>query len=107
MEKEVNQIQQGDVLLERISQIPTEAKKLNHGVLAEGEATGHSHALTNLGVAMLLMDKDNMFLQVNDKEEAVITHQEHNPVKVPTGNWEVKIVQEYDPFSEEARKVRD
>lgn len=101
------QIQQGDVLIERIDEIPESAKKLDHGRLAEGEKTNHHHSLTNLGIAMLLMNGDNMFLQVAEGKEAVIEHQEHNPVKVPAGNYQVKIVQEWDPFNEEARKVLD
>lgn len=34
-------------------------------------------------------------------------HEEHKPVSLGKGIWKVGIVREYDPFEEEARKVRD
>ena len=37
-------IQQGDVLVEKITAI--KGKKLNHKTLATGEATGHHHTIT-------------------------------------------------------------
>jgi hypothetical protein len=103
----VDQNQQGDVWLERTSKIPGTAKKLKHGKLAEGEATGHHHSPTNLGIAILFMDEERMFLRVKEGETAEVTHQEHGTVRVPAGDWEVGQVFEYDHFEEEARKVLD
>jgi len=105
MERREYQIQQGDVILERIEEIPKKAKKVNHRMLAKGEATGHHHSLTNLGLALLLQDGENKYLKV--KQETEIEHQEHKKVRVPAGNWKVKQVFEYDPFEEEARRVID
>lgn len=101
------QIQQGDVILKRIDYIPNNAQKLSHGILAEGEKSGHSHALTNLGIAMLFMDGDQMFIRVKKEESAIVKHEEHQPIEIPSGDWEVDIVQEYDPFEEEVRRVVD
>mgnify|MGYP001241837891 CR=1 FL=1 len=96
-------VQQGDVLVVRIAEI--KGKKLNHKTLATGEATGHHHTITE-GDAELYEQDGTMFLRVNS-ENATLTHQEHKPVILPKGDYEVGRVKEYDHFSEEARRVAD
>lgn len=95
--------QQGDVLLEKVGE--AKGEKLNHLTLAEGEATGHHHTITK-GKAELYNHEGTLFLKVNS-EEAELTHQEHNTVTLPKGNYKVGIVREYDHFAEEARRVQD
>jgi hypothetical protein len=101
-----NLIVQGDVFITPCK-IPETAKKLDHGVLAEGEATGHSHSLTDLGTALLMLEGGNIFLRVKEGHEAEIKHQEHKSIFVPAGEYNVGKVREYDPFEEEARLVVD
>jgi hypothetical protein len=96
-------IQQGDVLIEKVSEI--KGKKLNHLTLAEGEATGHHHTVTK-GEAELYEYEGTLFLNVKS-DEAVVTHQEHKAVTLPKGKYKIGRVREYDHFSEEARQVRD
>jgi hypothetical protein len=95
--------QQGDVLLHKVTEI--KGKKLNHLTLALGEATGHHHTITK-GDAELFDHEGTLFLRVNSKE-AQLTHQEHNTITLPKGDYKIGIVREYDHFSEEARNVRD
>ena len=95
--------QQGDVILEKVEEV--KGKKLNHLILAKGEATGHSHCITE-GKAELFEDDDGYYLRVLD-DIAKLTHQEHKPVAIPKGNYLVRKVREYDHFLEEAREVRD
>ena len=95
--------QQGDVLLKKVSGI--RGKKLDHLTLAYGEATGHHHTVT-VGDADLYEDNGKLYLHVKS-DECTVTHQEHNPITVPKGDWEIGIVQEYDHFAEEARRVQD
>lgn len=98
-------IQQGDVLLFRVGELPEGVKKLNHCVVAEGEATGHKHQIVD-GV-LFADDKDNMFVSVENDTPGVLSHEEHAPVKIPQGIWKIKKVLEYDHFAEEAKEVRD
>jgi len=108
----MNFIQQGDVLIKRVDSIPTGANKVgrNHGkygrgryILAEGETTGHAHAITQ---EVELFEKDGiLYMKNNDQVE--VEHEEHGNVQVPDGIWRVDIVQEYDHFEEEARRVMD
>jgi hypothetical protein len=101
--KEGVMIQQGDVIVVKVSEI--KGKKLNHLTLAKGEATGHHHTITE-GDAELYEHEGTMFLRVNS-EKATLTHQEHSAVVIPKGDYKINIVREYDHFSEEARKVQD
>lgn len=96
--------QQGDVILEKVEGI--RGRKLNHLVLAKGEVTGHCHKVTE-GIAELYKDgAGKMFLRVTS-DTVTITHEEHNPVKIPMGDWSIRAVREYDHFLEESRNVSD
>lgn len=99
--------QQGDVLIKSVDRIPNKEKQVNRTprgfVLAEGEVTGHAHTIAeDVG----LFEVDGV-LYMENKDPVTVTHEEHGPVEVPAGTWEIGIVQEYDHFAEEARKVRD
>lgn len=96
-------IQQGDVLIKSTNAV--KGKKLNHLTLAQGEATGHHHTITK-GDAELYEKDGTLYLSVKS-EEATLTHQEHNPVTIPKGDWEIGIVQEYDHLMQEGRNVAD
>ena len=100
--------QQGDVLIESVKGIPPDAKKIKRKngrlILAEGEATGHAHAITMLG-AMLLQKDNNLFLKTTKETE--IVHEEHNTITIPIGNFIIRRVLEYDHFAEEAKVVMD
>lgn len=97
-------LQQGDVLISQ-SKIPQKAIKLPHLTLAIGEATGHHHTITE-GEAELLEADSKWYLRVLS-EEAILTHQEHKPITILKGEYEIGIVQEYDHFAEEAKRVQD
>lgn len=95
--------QQGDVLIKKVSEV--KGKKAKHKVLAEGEVTGHSHRVTE-GEADIYEHEGTLFLKVTS-DKAVITHEEHKPIVVEKGDYQIGIVQEYDHFAEEARNVAD
>ncbi|MDJ0556906.1 MAG: hypothetical protein QNJ68_21160 [Microcoleaceae cyanobacterium MO_207.B10] len=86
-------IRQGDVILQPIKL--TSGKKLSHLTLAEGEVTGHSHQITR-GNAELYEKDGTLYLKVLS-ETASLTHEEHKPVKIPQGDWMVRIQREYEP----------
>lgn len=39
---------QGDIFMAAVDKIPEQAEKLDHGVLAEGEITGHAHRIADV-----------------------------------------------------------
>jgi hypothetical protein len=99
-------LQQGDVLLKSIESLPKGKKvsrKARGYVLADGEVTGHAHVIED---EIILIEKDGT-LFIGCKTDVTVKHEEHGQIKIPAGNYEVGIVQEYDHFAEEARKVQD
>ena len=102
-------LQQGDVLINKISKVPKEAKRKEPRerdkayILAEGEVTGHAHKI-NAAIDFLEL-ADRLFFK-NDAP-VIVEHEEHNAITVPAGIWEVTKVREYDHFKEEIREVRD
>ena len=96
---------QGDVLLRRIDELPKQkAVKRVNGVLAYGEVTGHSHQVDNLTRAEVLEIDDRLYLRVGE-EGVLIVHDEHSPLSLPAGDYEVTIQREYAPA--EIRNVAD
>ena len=92
--------------MERKTEIPKDAKLEESGLLAEGEATGHSHVAHGEGVKVF-KSGEKIFLQA--PKGCDISHQEHNVVQIPKERVEHRVgkVVEYDHFAEEARKVVD
>lgn len=101
--------QQGDVLMKKVDSFKNQGKKLKDNVLALGEVTGHFHAANGSGVAVFAgEDSDVGGTKLLDAPEGcTVTHQEHGPITLPPGKFEVRIVKEYDHFAEEARQVTD
>lgn len=101
------QMRQGDVLLVRVDRVPEGAKPVERDagrvVLAYGEVTGHAHALTDGGVALLAVGADR-YLRV--RETAALRHEEHTTIDVPPGDYRVVRQREYDD-AEEWRQVAD
>jgi hypothetical protein len=96
---------QGDVLIRRIKSLPTtKAQPRLTGILAYGEVTGHAHRVENLQQAEVLEIDKALFLRVGEEGVRVV-HEEHAPVTLPAGNYEVEIQREYSPA--EIRNVAD
>jgi hypothetical protein len=95
--------QQGDVTI-KPAPIPCEAKTVHTAVLAEGEATGHAHRF--VGDAALLRHGERLFLRAAGSDVKIL-HEEHGPLTLPPGEYEVGRVREYDHFAEETREVQD
>lgn len=90
--------------MDRRTKVPAGAVKAANNHLAEGEATGHFHDATGDGVSVLEHDGRTY---LDAPKGSTVTHQEHGPVTVPPGQYERRIVREYDHLAEEAREVRD
>lgn len=106
-----HQLQQGDVTLRRVSELPKGAvacKSDPRGiVLAEGEVTGHFHGIkAKRGLRLHRID-DLLFLENATKAPVVVTHQEHNPISIEPGIWQVGQVREFDYLTQMARTVVD
>jgi hypothetical protein len=93
-------IRQGDVLLKPVQELcmPITPRPVRQRaekglvILARGEATGHHHAVAE-GDAELVRQGERMLLSVFGR--AVLTHQEHAPIELPGGLYEVVPQREY------------
>jgi len=76
--------------------IPENAKSDSNTkvVLAYGEVTGHSHRIDN--GALLFKFNNKTYLRVTEPF-AVLKHEEHKALKIPQGEYEIKIQQDYEP----------
>ena len=90
-------VRQGDVLIRAIKSLPTQkAQPRLTGILAFGEVTGHAHKVEDLTRAQLLEIENGLFLRVGEDGVRII-HEEHAPITLPPGNYEVEIQREYTP----------
>jgi hypothetical protein len=94
----------GDLLVEDAAEIPADARRLHHLVLAEGELTGHSHRIAERDAAVLFQTHEGLFLSVTTAA-ATLIHQEHGPITLAQGCYRVWRQREYSP--REIRFVRD
>jgi len=101
---------QGDVLISRIRSIPAAATPVSRDgrsrlILAEGEATGHAHAIDDV-LAELFEVRSNgeLYLRVGTGG-ASLRHEEHATLVLPRGTYRVTHQREYTP--EAIRRVMD
>ena len=95
---------QGDVFIIAVPSLPEDGRVERRPVLAEGEATGHTHRLEDPASGQVFSVGGNLYLEVL-AETATIVHDEHRPVTLPHGRYEVRIQREYSP--QEIRRVVD
>ena len=87
---------QGDVFIELATRVPAGARHVGHGVLVEGEVTGHSHRLEDLDAAEVFRKDDDLFLRVV-ADATRIVHEEHGPITLQRGVYRVWKQREYTP----------
>lgn len=112
--------QQGDVLLKVINSLPdTGTRAAPNCVLQEGETTGHKHQFLETekvrvfwadGTELLsggdtIMPGIRKYVQV--LEPTALTHEEHKPIIIAPGVYEMDLVREYDYDKHEMRRVVD
>jgi len=109
-------IRQGDVLLVQVDELPEGLTKVKrHGgriVLAEGETTGHAHAIADRGADLYelvtpgdVAEMRERFLRVEAEAGVELAHDEHTTLSVPPGNYRAVRQREYAP--DEIRQVAD
>jgi hypothetical protein len=96
-------VRQGDVFIVPVAQLPAGLTG-TRPVLAEGEVTGHAHRVADPATAQVFTGKGGLFLEVTAACATVI-HDEHAPVTLPRGSYEIRIQREYHP--KEIRRVVD
>lgn len=95
----------GDLLLREVDQIPENLTIQKNKVLALGEATGHHHKFTTGDVTIRVTTEGNKYVEIF--VPATLSHEEHHPILVQKGKYELINEREYDYFSEEIKRVQD
>jgi len=85
---------QGDLLIVKVEGIPEKAQKLEHLILAEGEATGHFHELDS---GELYEASGVMYFKVDEGARVVLKHPEHHHLSFEPGDYKVIRQREYEP----------
>ncbi len=104
---------QGDVLLMRLPELPSEAVMVAPSgprvILAYGEATGHHHSLAASSARLHTVPGTKPGTQATILEVAdalaELVHQEHAPIPLERGAYAVVLQREYHP--QEIRRVAD
>lgn len=108
-------VRQGDVLFIPCRRLLSRGlKRRENGVVAYGEVTGHAHRLATECMAMsgvfecgngLVVRVSEHGLALSGDPGATFIHEEHAPVHLLPGDYDVRIQREYDPVA--IRKVAD
>ena len=112
--------QQGEVAIFKVSSIPDVATKDHRDINAKGQAiishseSGHHHVLERPAKVVEVTDGVaagmRTFYAIVDKANALIQDAAGNPhdkIDLGAGVYEFRISREYDPFSQQARRVAD
>lgn len=103
---------QGDILIVGVEAVPAGAQPLDSTrgrlVLAEGEVTGHAHAIVATAEEATLYsvaDEIDRWLRVRSHQGVALRHQEHATIRLAPGNYRIVRQREYAPG--EIRRVAD
>jgi len=94
---------QGDVFVMAVDELPSGHREPHGIVLAKGEITGHAHRLEG-GQTTAFRIQGQLYVEVTG-EAATLMHDEHRPITIPRGTYEIRIQREYAPA--EIRRVVD
>lgn len=103
---------QGDVLMMEVDAIPAEAmahkrpSDAGRTILAYGEVTGHCHALAEGQTVGYGPSDDAFWLEVIG-DGAVVTHDEHAPITIPSHVRRLAIVRQREYSGAGERRVAD
>jgi hypothetical protein len=111
MAEKPKQIQQGDVLLQEVENLPEGSGRIaitGPKIIARGEQTGHNHTIDSDQADLWALSKNGVtefYLEV--RNPVTIVHDEHKSLPIPPGIYRVGRVKEYDYFAEMERQLED
>jgi hypothetical protein len=83
-------------------------KKVDNGILAYGEVTGHMHEIDAAPTCYQRYEmNDKKYILVISEGGVNIKHAEHGTGLIPQGVWEERIDREFDYLSHQIRNVAD
>lgn len=95
----------GDVVIQKINELPQNVKEIEIKPLALGEITGHSHRVVADKLKMYEDENGRLYFKLDSVGSVV--HEEHKTITLEPGIYTTKIIREYDYAAETLRKVQD
>jgi hypothetical protein len=92
---------QGDVLLQKVEQLPSGAKLKKDNIILRGEATGHAHRVENGRLYEAVLEQDKFVFRPETRmfviasKETRIVHEEHGPIELEVGIYIIIRQREY------------
>lgn len=108
--------QQGDVLIRKIDSLPEGLVEQNARVLQSSPTSSHKHQFLSDKVVVLVdptytpsenAQGTNVGRFIHVLEQSDLTHEEHKPIPVAPGFYEIDLVREEDYETKQARYVVD
>ena len=101
---------QGDILIVPLAKMPKGLDPIDCKdgpvLLADGEVTGHAHAIKDRRAALFRDPKlAAIFMHVSGDGPVALEHQEHSTVQIPPGIYQIIRQREYSP--EAIRTIAD
>ena len=96
---------QGDLLISRVEEIPTNAVAKSTNVIATGEKENHQHQLIGDHKIFEIPDYGTIYFEA--KEEVSLDHPEHNTIQIPKGVYTVVHERSFSPFEQRDEEVFD
>ena len=100
----------GDVLFQEVEKIeevnnPRTTDDEKNGIVQRGESTGHAHVIEDMTGVEIFSSWRDRFLKA--EQAFTIRHEEHKPLTLPAGNYQIRIAREFDYLKQAARMVVD
>lgn len=96
MTQKMKLYRQGDILLKQIRKMPDNLIPKDR-ILALGEATGHKHQFLSPQVQVYRDSSDRQYVKAS--QISVLSHEEHAPVEIDVGYYEVITQREFNTVS--------
>lgn len=102
----MNIYRNGDFCFRGIETLPKKLIKQKDKVVGWGEVTGHSHRFSvDAPVTLFLADDKKRYMEV--LSPSIISHEEHHPLTILPGKYEIISEKEYSYEDHDARLVVD
>lgn len=90
-----------------VKSVPKQARKVRGElVLARGELSGHAHRIVEGKASLHQLAAGALYLSVKSAF-AKLYHEEHEDVRLPKGDYEIRRQREFDWLGSEVRNVAD
>jgi hypothetical protein len=92
---------QGEIIFLKVKKLPdsfgytrVKSRLVPNGVIREGEKEGHEHKVEGDNVQLSLFGDGEFGTLKVDGKSATVTHPEHKDIKLPKGDYVVKVQKE-------------